>query len=367
MVPQLEGRARLTPVSFAEFPGFAADDHALALETFLVSCRRMAAAPLDPSSVGDALATALRRVCTAAQETPIDAQSARSFFERNFQPVRIEPVREGAPEAGFVTGYYEPVIEASETRTDAFSEPALARPDDLVTTTFTVAGEVYTAGRVTAGGDLQPYPSRAEIEADPAYRPIAWLRDGIELFMVQVQGSARVKFADGRTARLRYAGKNGHPYTSIGKLLNERGEIPLAEMSLDSLKAWVRKAGQGPGERGRALLHENRSYVFFDLAHDASDQGPLGGEGVPLTPLRSLAVDRSIWPYGLPVWIEGRVPDETGSDAPFARLMVAQDTGSAIVGPARGDIYVGSGDAAGRRAGLIRHRIGFTVLLPRPE
>ena len=183
--------------------------------------------------------------------------------------------------------------------------------------------------------------------------------------MIHVQGSARISLEDGSEVRLTYAGRNGHPYTSIGRLLVERGEVPLADMSLETLKNWVRTAGQQFGRPGRALMQENKSFIFFEeLACDEPNAGPIGGEGIPLTELRSMAVDRTIWPYGLPFWIEADLPWRSESPEPFRRLLVAQDTGSAIVGPARADLFFGTGARAGDLAGGIRHPADFVVLLP---
>ncbi len=170
---------------------------------------------------------------------------------------------------------------------------------------------------------------------------------------------------DGRQARLVYDGRNGRPYTSIGRELIRTGEIAENEMSLARLKHWLRGHGLRPGERARSLMQRNQSYIFFRLEErfDRSE-GPIGGAGVPLTPLRSIAIDRTIWRYGLPFWIEAALPGPAGLVEPFRRLMVAADTGSAILGAARADIFFGTGDAAGARAGAIRHPGDFWVLLP---
>lgn len=183
-----------------------------------------------------------------------------------------------------------------------------------------------------------------------------------------MQGSARVHLSDGRELRLVYAGRNGRPYSSIGRILIESGAIKPDDMSLAALKAWIRAAGQREGETGAALMQRNESYVFFRLeaALDAR-KGPIGGAGLSLAPLRSLAVDRRVHPYGTPVWIDAELPWTSPAPTPFRRLMIAQDTGSAIIGPARADIFFGSGDAAGARAGNIRHAGEFVVFLPVEE
>jgi membrane-bound lytic murein transglycosylase A len=191
---------------------------------------------------------------------------------------------------------------------------------------------------------------------------VLYLREPDEAFIIHVQGSARIRLTDGTVMRVAYAGRNGHPYTSIGRILVERGEIPLAEMSLERLMAWLR---DHPGP-ARDLMRMNRSYIFFREATElAPEDGPIGGAGVPLTPGRSLAVDRALWSYGLPVWLEGELPLSLDRTEPLGRLMIAQDTGSAIVGPARGDFFFGSGPEAGTRAGLLRHPVRFVVLRPK--
>jgi membrane-bound lytic murein transglycosylase A len=224
-----------------------------------------------------------------------------------------------------------------------------------------------TGARRRADGSLAPYDDRAAIERARA-APLVWLCDAVEAFLIQVQGSAQVVFPDGVRARLAYDGRNGLPYTSIGRILIESGEIPEPDMSLARLKAWLRCAGLGEGERGLELMRRNRSFVFFRLVEDFDPAlGPVAGAGVALTPLRSIAVDRSLWSYGLPFWIEAEIPWRDDASAPFRRLMIAQDTGSAIVGTARADLFFGGGDAAGTRAGSIRHRGRFVVLAPRGE
>jgi membrane-bound lytic murein transglycosylase A len=181
-----------------------------------------------------------------------------------------------------------------------------------------------------------------------------------------VQGSARVHLRDGREVRLTYAGRNGHPYTSIGRVLVESGDIAPDKIGLESVKAWIRANGQKPGELGHALMTRNHSYVFFALNADLPESaGPIGGAGVSLAPLRSLAIDRGVWSYGVPFWIAADLPWQSATATPFRRLMIAADTGSAIVGPARADLYFGSGEEVAARAGSIRHPCDFIVLLPR--
>jgi len=334
------------PTAFSNLTGFEAENCVEAFNVFLASCRAILAEEPVLRQGTDA-PPALKFICRTAVAAEIgDEASARTFFQTNFELRRIK-LEEKAQ--GFVTGYYEPVVEGALERSADFSAPVLALPQD-----FEVKGE---------------WPDRAAIEAgvlgDKA-QPIVYLKDPVEAFFVHVQGSARVRLRDGSELRLTYAGRNGLPYTSVGKLLVEEHGIAPDKADMTGLKTWIRDKGQKPGEAGLALLQRNKSYIFFK-ANPLLDEGegPIGGQGLPLTPFRSLAVDRAIWPYGLPFWIEAEIPWQGDEPSPFRRLMIAQDTGSAIIGPARGDIFFGAGPQAGDRAGRIRHAAQFTVFWPK--
>ncbi len=355
---------RLEPRPFSSLAGFADDDALAAFRCFTVSAHAIAEGRAEGRTArapSVALACAARAALAATVEEPAEA---RAFFQRWFRPFRVNP----ETGEGFLTGYYEPVIAGSRAETPAFPWPLLRRPGDLVAFPPGAAPAGFPEGvsgaRRLPDGALVPYDDRETIERRRS-DPIIWVRDSVEAFLVQVQGSALVVFPDGARARLAYDGRNGLPYASIGRILIETGAIPEPAMSLASLKAWLRAAGAGEGEAGLALMRRNRSFVFFRLvtAFDFA-LGPVAGAGVPLTPLGSIAVDRTVWSYGLPFWIEAELPWEGDAPTPFRRLMIAQDTGTAIVGPARADIFFGIGDVAGARAGAIRHRGAFTVLLP---
>jgi membrane-bound lytic murein transglycosylase A len=363
----------LDPVGFADLAGFAGDDALAAFRTFLRSAKALAEG-VAPTRPGVAPSPALLAIASEALSADIgEAHAARAFFEQRFRPYRVAP--DSGRQAGFLTGYYEPRLRGSLEPSAEFTAPVLARPADLVTF---VAGQAppsfdpaLSGAQRWAGGALRPYPDRAAIEAAAAAgegRAILWLPDCVELFMAQVQGSACVELPDGRLVRLAYDGRNGQPYTSIGRLLIESGEIAEAEMSLARLKSWLRANDLAPGGKARRLMQRNRSYVFFKLetAFDPTD-GPVGGAGVALAALRSIAVDRGIWAYGTPFWLDARLPWRRAQPDALARLTIAQDTGSAILGAARADLYFGGGDEAGRRAGDIRHACDFTVLLPAGE
>ncbi|MDB5570882.1 MAG: murein transglycosylase [Hyphomicrobiales bacterium] len=356
--------AVLTRVPYDALAGFANDDLHEAMQVFLTSCRRMAlgSPPLRLALPQD---DALSAVCARAlRDSPADPLD---FFTRYFSPFHVHAGEPKAGPQGFATGYYEPQVLGAKQPSAQFSEPVYLRPADLVN--VSLAGpdgkHQYSAARQSPDGALTPYPTRAQIETARMGEPCLWLEDAVELFMIQVQGSGRVRLPDGEVVRLVYDGRNGRPYTSIGRILVTEHQVPVPEASLEGLKSWVRKAGQGFGEAGRELLHRNESYIFFKVEPERNPtSGPIGGEGVPLFPLRSLAIDRGIWSYGLPIWIAGMLPDGSGQDRPFQRLMIAQDTGSAIVGPARCDVFVGRGDAAGRQAAQFRHPVDMFVFLP---
>jgi len=291
----------------------------------------------------------------------VDRGAAREFFETYFEPHAIE-----GGTSGFVTGYYEPEVTGARARDARFSVPVYGRPDDLVT----VASETERArfnDRITGFRNTDegrvPYFTRAEIEAGALQGrglELLYLDDTIELFYMQVQGSCLVHLNDGSQVRLTYAGKNGHPYTSIGRLLVARGELAADDIDMDKVKTWL-QAGQA---RGRALMQENRSYAFFrELGEEEGREGPLGAEGVALTPRRSLAVDTEYTSLGTPVFVVA--PGVESVEGPFRRLMIAQDVGSAIRGPQRGDIFWGTGEAAGAIAGHTRHTATFHLLLPK--
>lgn len=325
----------------------------------------MADPPLRQAvSVPDVLAAVCDKAKALATKGGVSPDQARAFFEQNFGFWRIRPA--GA-EAGFTTGYFEPEFEGSLTRSEAFPTPLYDRPKDLVTRfpedDWPGLDKALSAARRTGNG-LEAFPDRTAIETgalDGQGLEILWLRDPIDRFVLQVQGSGRVRLPDGSVTRLTYSGRSGHPYTSLGRVLSQREGIPPEQMTMDRLLARLK----ADPVFARDLIRLNKSFVFFARRDDLpGESGPIGGAGLPLTPLRSIAIDRTVWPYGLPVWIDATIPDGEGGDAHLARLMVAQDTGSAILGAARMDLFVGSGPAAGHRAGLIRHSVAFTVLWP---
>jgi membrane-bound lytic murein transglycosylase A len=355
----------LEPFAFAALPGWTGDDHAAAFATLRETCAALTRA--DPAlRMAKPPTPELLALCARAERAkPADREAARLFFEMHFVPYRIVPA-DGSE--GFLTGYYEPEVDGSYEKNDHFTWPIYARPDDLVSLkpgeTLPGLPEGLSAAR-NLDGFIEPYWTRADIEAG-ALRGLGLegihVADEVEAFLIHVQGSARVRLPDGTVFRLRYAGRNGHPYTSIGRLIVQEFGLTPADVTLEKLKAWLR----ADGERGRAVMRRNHSFIFFDLDEDIDPlRGPIGGAGVPLQAGRSLAVDRMIWSYGLPFFLDIPIPVAPGKTEPMHRLLIAQDTGSAILGAARGDLFFGSGPAAGILAGETRHRGTFYVLLPK--
>ncbi len=360
MVPDLLD-ARLHPVEFSAIPGWYDDDHTAAFQTFLKSAHaeREQRPHLRPARLRD---PALGPIYEAALSQTGQNLQEREFFETHFRPYAVQP-HQGR---GFLTGYYEPEIQGSLEKDARFSVPVLARPADLVTFPQDEPSplEGLSAARQTKSG-LERYFDRATIEdgaLDGQNLELLYLPDRVELFFVHIQGSARVRLPDGSVCRLTYAGRNGHAYTTIAKIIVAEGHMALGDITLESLKKWLRDHQ----DHAHRLMRLNRSYIFFSRS-DAllPKEGPIGAASTTLDEGRSIAVDRRQWSYGLPFFVSADLPDGHGQTAPFSRLMIAQDTGSAILGAARADLFMGSGDEAGRRAGLIRHPGDFIVLLPR--
>lgn len=304
-------------LSFDQLDGWAEDDHAAALSVFSNTCDDLN----DPEWEG---------ICAVAQSTP----DARAFFEAFFQPVMIEDGNDM-----LFTGYFEPELRGAKSQGGPYQYPIYRLPPDHV------AGEPYLTrqeiedGRPLAGQGLE----------------LAWLADPVDLFFLQVQGSGRIKLAEGGWMRVGYGGKNGHEYSSIGKELVSRGIYEPHQVSAEVIRNWVRS---NP-EDGKRLLWVNKSYVFFrEVSEVPADQGPLGAMNRSITTGRSIAVDPAFTALGTPVWIE-----KDGQD-PIRRLVVAQDTGSAIKGAQRADIFYGTGDDAGKAAGRIRDSGRMVRLLP---
>lgn len=306
----------VTLLSFSDLDGWEDDDHTAALQVFRNTC-------------SDLEAPEWQSLCAVAEEIP----NARAFFELFFRPVVI-----GADRPALFTGYFEPELEGSRRRTDRFRFPVYRVPPELGEGQWLSRAEIETTG-VLEGRGLE----------------IAWVDDSVELFFLQVQGSGRIRMTDGSVIRVGYGARNGHAYRSVGQEMVRRGIYQPHQVSAGVIANWVRR---NPVE-GRRLLHHNPSYIFFrEVEIDDPSTGPLGAMNRSITAHRTIAVDPTYTPLGAPVWIE-----KDGAD-PIRRLVIAQDTGGAIRGPQRADIFFGFGDAAGEAAGRIRDPGRMVVLLP---
>ena len=339
-------KARIEPVSFAQLEGWKDDDQKAAFDTFLKSC----SAILNGTRAMRAARPfygALFKVCERAMSAgELDRDRARAFFEDNFKPMRVIPAGQTQ---GFFTGYYETEVDGSRFPSDEYSVPIYTAPAETVkkrqSKVFADLDRTRIEDGALAGKDLE----------------ICYVKSPIDAFFAQIQGSTRVKLDSGKLLRLNYVASNGMPYTPVGKFLIDRGIVSKEEMSMDKIREFM----EANPEEGKALRQKNRSFVFFrETPLEAHDEC-IGAQGVPLTPGRSLAVDKKVHIYGTPIWIDAEFPIESEKpETKFRHLLVAQDTGSAIVGPARADIYFGSGEEVGRIAGRIKQNGQFVMLVP---
>ena len=355
----------LSSVSFREIPNWENDDHLAAFESFLPSAKRMVETPYKTRGLGvDGLALAhVSKAAVELSKKKVTASIARSFFETAFEPNGFKN------ETGFLTGYFEPVVSASKVCSSEYPEPLFMRPPDLLDVTDgnrpIEMDASFRYGRKTELG-IEEYYNRQEISTGALSGQgleLVYLKSKTDAFFIHVQGSAKLELEDGSLMRVTYAAKSGHPYSSIAKVLCSQLNIPPAEMTADRLKDWMNANSEELDE----LLFHNQSFIFFEevVGTEPSD-GPIAAAKTPLISGRSMAVDRTLHTFGSPIWLMTKkpLPDDT---EPLSRLMVAQDTGSAIVGPCRGDIFVGSGDAAGFIAGRVRHESEMIVFVPKPN
>ncbi len=349
--------------AFSDLPGWSEDNQLAAFEAFRRSAFHIQEKPYRTGALGIEFEAFAEAYGDSRETCATDDSGARAFFERHFVPARI--CQTDPP--GLVTGFYEPQVDASAIRTDRFTVPLLARPADLVDVddgNRPAGMDPYLAFARSTPEGLVEYHDRAAIERgalDDRGLEIAWLEDKVDAFFIHVQGAARLAMTDGKTKRVTYAAKSGQRFSGPGKMLAELGEIKLQDVTMQSIRAWF-KANP---DRIDGILWRNRSYIFFrEAAVDDEMLGPIAAAKVPLTPGRSMAVDRLLHTFGTPFYVDA--PDLTAFDGrPFRRLMIAQDTGSAITGAARGDLFAGSGDAAGAIAGTVRSAAAFHALLPK--
>jgi membrane-bound lytic murein transglycosylase A len=365
----------LEPIEWSALKGWSGDDHVAAFATFLASCRSLLRSSLRQDEKRPMYA-ALTQVCRRALVAGRLAEDqARLFFERNFRPLHITRLGDSA---GFLTGYFEPIVDGSRVPTGIFKVPIYRRPPDLVPPLHSAGPGFPNKGqslRRTDGGTLVPYYDRGEIldgALDGKRLEICWIKNKSDALIIQIQGSARVRLEDGAMLRINYDGHNGYPFVPLSRILIERNVIAREEMSLERIREWVRANPQSAKE----FLRQNRSFMFFRIVGLTDDRQAagyqekpreaIGAQGITLTPTRSIAVDNALHVYGTPFFIEADLPltDEKRGDH-FDHLMIAQDTGSAIVGPARADIFWGAGDRAGQLASHVHHAGNFAMLVPR--
>lgn len=357
LAPQ-DAKLSLKPVSFDSLPGWEGEDFKNVKDAFNRSCARILNQPPDrqfgPDGIGGTMA-GWQNACRALPDAP----DMRAFFEQYFTP--YEASGEGSTR-GLFTGYYEASLRGSRTRHGPYQTPLYRRPGDLVMVELgdfrdDLKGQ-RIAGRVI-DAKLKPYEDRAAIEAgkwphnDEA---LVWVDDPVDAFFLHIQGSGRIVLDDGTQMRIGYDGQNGHIYYAVGRELIKRGEMDKENVSMQSIRAWL----AAHPDQAAEIMNTNPSYVFF---REMDKDGPEGGEGVTLTPLRSLAVDRSKIPYGVPVWLD--IGEPVPDAAPMRRLMMAQDTGGAIRGPVRGDVFWGYGPQAETMAGAMKAEGRYWLLLPK--
>jgi len=369
--PRAPDKLALTPVTFSDLPGWSDDRVAQAIPALLRSCAVVAKRPAD-TAISASIPEAGRvkdwqNLCAeAARLSPNDEAAARAFFMQRFRPYRAA---NNSEPKGLFTGYYEIELNGSRTKSARFPVPIYGLPKDLVTADLSefdssLSGKTII-GRVI-GGKFHPYPDRAAIEAAGlgSNAPvIAWVDDAVDAFFLHIQGSGVIKMANGDSMRVGYAAKNGQPYRAVGRVLVDRGALTKENVSMQSIRAWL---AANPRD-AQSVMAANPSYVFFrELPKPPGGvvrDGPDGAQGVTLTAGRSLAVDRRFLPLGIPIWVASQNPDVP--DTRTQRLVVAQDTGGAITGPVRGDVFWGTGHDAAERAGRMREFGNYYFLLPR--
>jgi membrane-bound lytic murein transglycosylase A len=347
--PGASPTARFDPVSWSKLPGWRTDNALSAWPALVNSCGAIHSRP-EWSSFCAAVVAA----------SPGDADLTRAFIEQQLTPYRITRVTGRKREkTGLVTGYYEPLLHGSRERSEQFATPLYRRPDDLLIVDLSSVIPELKGKRVRGrieGNKVVPYFSRGETRAG---QEIVWIDNALDAFLLEVQGSGRVQLTTGETIRLQYEDQNGHPYRSIGKYLADQGVMPIEQVNMPAIRAWLAANPQRLNE----VLDSNPSVVFFREAPlDDPTIGPKGALGVPLTAGRSIAVDPKFLPLGAPMFLSTTQP---GSTLPMQRLVVAQDTGGAIRGPVRADLFFGFGAEAGAQAGMMKYDGEMWLLWPK--
>ena len=345
---------RFEPVKWSKLPGWKADDALAAWPAIVSTCRVLEMRPEWQTFCS-----------TVVASSPVDADFVRGLLEQQLTPYRVERVTGRKRETkGLVTGYYEPLIHGARGRSDVFATPLYRPPEDLLIVDLASVIPELKGKRVRGrleGNKVVPYYSRAGTREAPglAGHEIVWIDNALDAFMLEVQGSGRVQLATGETIRLQYADQNGHPYRSIGRYLADQGVMTIDQVNMPAIRAWL---AANPA-RVDEVLDSNPSVVFFNEAPlEDPSIGPKGAQGMPLTPGRSIAIDPKFLPLGAPMFLSTTQP---GTDLPLQRLVVAQDTGGAIRGPVRADLFFGFGSDAGAQAGMMKNDLEMWLLWPR--
>ncbi len=342
--------ALLKPANWSDIDGFAEDDSALTWPAWLQSCSTLINKPQWQTACA-----------TAKTLNKPNKQAVQAYFAQYFNV--YSATNQDGTDTGLITGYYEPLLKGSRTKSSQYPHPLYKQPADLISVELSEVHPELKNKRVRGklvGNKLVPYLSRADIEASPAPltgNELVWINDIIDVFFLQIQGSGLVKLDDGEDMHVGYADQNGQAYNSIGRILIERGELKKDKASMQGIKDWARN---NLGEL-RDLLNSNPSYVFFREL-PAGLPGPIGALGVPILAERSVAIDPKYIPLGAPLFLSTTQPN---SKIPLKRLMVAQDTGGAIKGGARADFFWGAGNEAGKQAGAMKQTGKIWVLLPK--
>ena len=346
---------RFEPVKWSKLPGWNSDDTLAAWPAIVSTCSVVGKRAEWQSFCGAVVAT-----------SPMDAEFARSFLEQQLTPYRVLRITGRKRETqGMITGYFEPLLRGARERSEQFATPLYSRPDDLLivdlASLFPELKGKRVRGRVD-GNKVVPYYTRADTREAPglAGHEIVWIDNALDAFMLEVQGSGRVQLTTGETIRLQYADQNGQPYRSIGRYLADQGVMTIDQVNMPAIRNWL---AANP-HRVNEVLDSNPSGVFFsEEALAGPSIGPTGAQGLPLTPGRSIAIDPRFLPLGAPMFLSTTQPG--GSELPLQRLVVAQDTGGAIRGPVRADLFFGFGSEAGSQAGMMKHDGEMWLLWPK--
>ena len=347
----------LKPASFADLDGWNNDTPAAALLAFRLSCPAFGGLAVDASLGIAGKVAAWQAACAAAEQIPGDDDAAaRAYFETWFRPYAAAG---NAGTEGLFTGYYVPELNGALQRGGTFQTPLYQRPGDMISVDLgafksDLKGQ-HIVGKVS-GTQLTPYDARADITRGSLTgraEPLVWIDDPVGVFFLQVQGSGHIRLTDGSVMPVGYDGANGRAYVAIGRVMADRGDLPRP-VTMQAIRDWLKAHPERAGD----VMNINPSYVFF---RRLPNNDIIGAQGVALTPGRSMAVDPLFVPLGVPLWLE----TTDGQDAPLHRLMVAQDTGGAIKGPVRGDVFWGAGEAAGAEAGMMQSQGRYYLLLPK--